>query len=246
MHQSLILACHITGVYDVNRSNTLNNNDYLLIQDWANSIINLDLNGVIFHNNFSAATCQEFTNKNITFIKIAHQKQYNPNIYRYFVYANFLKQHAQSIKNLFITDVSDVVVVNNPFIQPLYKANPNAIFCGDEPKQLANDWMQAHGQHLRNSITDYAEYETNFKAATLLNCGIIGGKTEIMQSFINELWQLHQQHNATNKTAYTGDMGAFNYLMRTQFNQQIIHGAPVNTLFKGYEVANKNCWFRHK
>lgn len=78
MHKTLILACHITGVYDVNRNNILSNNDYLLVQDWANSIINLDLNGVIFHNNFSVATCQKFTNKNITFIKIAHKKQYNP------------------------------------------------------------------------------------------------------------------------------------------------------------------------
>jgi hypothetical protein len=41
-------------------------------------------------------------------------------------------------------------------------------------------------------------------------------------------------------------MGAFNYLARTKFNNQLKHGAPVNTLFKGYELERKDCWFRHK
>jgi len=41
-------------------------------------------------------------------------------------------------------------------------------------------------------------------------------------------------------------MGAFNYLTRTQFNEQIIHGTPVNTVFKGYENERTDCWFRHK
>jgi hypothetical protein len=57
---------------------------------------------------------------------------------------------------------------------------------------------------------------------------------------------IHQFANIDNKTAFTGDMGAFNYIARTQFNNQLIHGAPVNTLFKGYENDREDCWFRHK
>jgi hypothetical protein len=41
-------------------------------------------------------------------------------------------------------------------------------------------------------------------------------------------------------------MGAFNYLMRIKFNEQVIHGAPVNTVFKSYENEREDCWFRHK
>jgi hypothetical protein len=41
-------------------------------------------------------------------------------------------------------------------------------------------------------------------------------------------------------------MGAFNYLVRTQFNHQLLHGAPVNTVFKMYETERNDCWFRHK
>jgi len=41
-------------------------------------------------------------------------------------------------------------------------------------------------------------------------------------------------------------MGAFNYLVRTQYNSNLIHGKPVNTVFKGFEVERTDCWFRHK
>ena len=68
----------------------------------------------------------------------------------------------------------------------------------------------------------------------------------IIFNFLQQLCAIHQHANYNNKTAYTGDMGAFNYLARTVFNQQLIHGAPVNTVFKGYEIDRNDCWFRHK
>lgn len=106
--------------------------------------------------------------------------------------------------------------------------------------------MKFHAKHLRSKITDYAEYENTFQKETLLNCGIIGGHTPVMQDFIEKLCDIHQQYNYDNTTAYTGDMGAFNYLARTQFNNQLQHGAPVNTVFKRYENDRTDCWFRHK
>jgi hypothetical protein len=80
----------------------------------------------------------------------------------------------------------------------------------------------------------------------LLNCGIIGGSTDVMNEFLKELCFVHEHFNINNETAYTCDMGAFNYIARTQFNERLIHGAPVNSIFKGYEGARMDCWFRHK
>ncbi len=245
-HKQLVMACHITGVYDVNRNNTLQSDDYALVKDWAESIADLKLNGCIFHNNFTEDTCRKYQNDHISFVKVDYNLQFNPNIYRYFVYQNFLKAHAPALESLFITDVSDVVALNNPFIQPLFVDNPNAIFCGDEPKILNNEWMKAHAEHLRHAITDYAAYETAFQEATLLNCGIIGGQINVMKSFIDKLCYIHKTHNFDNKTAYTGDMGAFNYLIRKKFNDRLLHGFPVNTVFKMYENNRTDCWFKHK
>ena len=244
--EQLVIACHLTGVYDVNRNNTLPDDDYNLVKDWADSLIALDLKGIVFHNNFTEATCKSHQNDNITFVKIAYDGSFNPNVYRYFVYQDFLQTHAKTVESVFITDVSDVVALQNPFVQPLFVANPNYIFCGNEPKILNNEWMKAHAAHLRSNISDYAEYEEKFQNDTLLNCGIIGGNVAVMREFIDKLCLIHQQHNHHNQTAYTGDMGAFNYLIRTQFNQRLRHGSPVNTVFKEYQNDRTDCWFRHK
>jgi len=243
---NLLMGCLITGVHDVNRDMTLSNDSYELVKDWAESISAANLKGIIFHNNFSEETCKAFENETISFVKIDYNPQFNPNVFRYFVYRDFLKQHIKQINGIFITDVTDVVLVNNPFKDPLFIENPSTLFCGDEPKKLHNDWMIAHAEKLRKKIADYAAYESTFGEETLLNCGIMGGSATLFFDFLQQLCSIHQLANSDNKTAYTGDMGAFNYLARTQFNAQLIHGAPVNTVFKLYEIERDDCWFRHK
>lgn len=244
--KGLIMTCHITGIYDVNRDNTLQDDDYELVRNWAESVGALGLKGIIFHNNFSSKTVKKRKNEHISFVKIRYDRRFNPNVYRYLVYQDFLQHYADGLENVFVTDASDVVVVKNPFIEPLFMARPEALFCGDEPKKLDNDWMHAHSEHLRSKIKDYAAYERTFGQETLLNCGIIGGKMPIFKDFIQKLSAIHLEFNHDNNTKFTGDMGAFNYLARTQFNAQLQHGAPINTIFKLYENDRTDCWFRHK
>jgi hypothetical protein len=250
IHQStkenVILSCLITGVHDVNRNTTLEDDDFSLAKDWCDSIKKLNLRGILFHNNLSEKTCQENTSENIDFIRINFDALYKPNVFRYLVYHDFLEKHYEEIDAVFVTDVSDVVVIKNPFIEKFFEENSNKIFCGDEPKILRNEWMIAHSEHLRAKITNYVEYEAQFKNATLLNCGIIGGKIEVMKEFIEKLSLIHRRYNFDNYSEYTGDMGAFNYLIRTQFNERLAHGFPINTEFKAYQNERKDCWFRHK
>ena len=243
---NLIMACLITGVHDVNRNTTLPNDERYLINEWAESIAAAEVRGVVFHNNLSEATCKSFDQGKISFIKIDYDLQFNPNVFRYFVYLDFLKKHIQQINGVFITDISDVVLVKNPFNEAFFVENSSTLFCGDEPKLLNNEWMIAHAENLRNNIADYGGYESKFADETLLNCGIIGGSASLIFDFLQKLCAIHQQANRDNKTAYTGDMGAFNYLARTKFNDQLIHGKPVNTVFKAYETERYDCWFRHK
>jgi hypothetical protein len=245
-HRNWVLACHITGVYDANRSMVLEDDTYELVREWADSVAAHKVRGIIFHNNFSAATCDTYQNEYVSFVKVNYNPQFNPNVYRYCVYRDFLNHYVNELDGVFVTDVSDVVMVQNPFIDAGFTANPSVLFCGDEPKILNNEWMQDHSAHLRNQIPDFADYETRFGNETLLNCGIIGGNASLMFDFITRLWSIHQHANYANETAFTGDMGAFNYLVRTQFNEQLSHGEPVNTVFKMYENERKDCWFRHK
>jgi hypothetical protein len=242
----LVLACHITGIYDVNRSTILPDNSYELVQAWAESVAQTKLKGVIFHNNFSEETCALYANEHISFVRIDYNQSYNPNVFRYLIYRDYIAKCIEPIKGVFVTDVSDVTVALNPFVHPFFVDNPNSLFCGDEPKPLHNDWMIAHGEHLRSQIHDYADYEERFAEETLLNCGVFGGHYPLFIDFLQQLCDLHETYNHSNKTAYTGDMGAFNYLARTRFNENLQHGFPVNTEFKAYENERVDCWFRHK
>ena len=244
--QHVVLACHITGVYDVNRNEVLHDDDYAIIKPWADSLIQHQIHGIVFHNHFSNATCMQYSNEFISFQKIEYDKRFNPNVFRYMVYHDFLNNDAHEIQSLFLTDVSDVVMLKNPFDDLLFKNHPQHLFCGDEPKILANDWMQNHCTHLRNNILNFEQFEKKYSQSTLLNCGIIGGEISVMKNFIEKLSQLHRLYNANNSTAYTGDMGGFNYIARTYFNDHIIHGKPVNTVFKEYENQRTDCWFKHK
>jgi hypothetical protein len=245
IQDKLIIASHLTGIYDVNRNTILEDDDFSLVSAWAMSIQKLGLQGILFHNNFSEKTCQLYQSKHLKFVKVEYDATFNPNVFRYFLYSQFLQKTNQYIKHVFFTDVTDVLVLSNPFIHPFYLGHLSSIFCGDEPINLANEWMHNHGEHFRIQIKDYANYESQFKAHPLLNCGIVGGTISVMQAFMLDLCAIHAQFNVNNTTGYTGDMGAFNYLIRTKYNELVKHGKPVNTVFKAYENES-NCWFKHK
>ena len=96
----LILACHITGVYDVNRNTTLQDDAYELVQEWAESVAKANLKGIIFHNNFSDETCARFENTHISFERIEYNPEFNPNVYRYFIYRDFLAKSLDPIQGV--------------------------------------------------------------------------------------------------------------------------------------------------
>ena len=244
--KNIICASIFTGIYDVNRNERLLQDDFSIVEKWYNSIHGLGLDGVIFHNGFSDPTILKYQTDSIRFIKVDYSGKFNGNVYRYMVYNEFLKKYESQIEHVFFTDIGDVEVVKNPFEDAYFKQNPHAIFCGDEPNVLDCTWMHNHCEHLRNQIPDFLDFEIKNKAETLLNCGIIGGKALVLTLLMEALAKMHKVVAFQNQTPYTLDMGVFNYTIRTLFPQNILHGFPVNTVFKNYESNRLDCWFRHK
>lgn len=243
---NFIFATLLTGVYDVNRNEILKSNDFGIIQKWYDSIVKLQLNAIVFHNNFSKDIVEKYTNEYIKFIEVEYDQSLNTNVFRYFVYQDYINQNVQKISNLFITDITDVEVVNNPFKSNIYLENSDYLFCGDEPKILNNEWMRNHNSHLRNLMPEFSAYEALNQQEVLLNCGVIGANISVMKLLLDKMVSMHKSFSYTNTTDYTLDMGVFNYLARTYFTYKIFHGKPVNTVFKKYENQRNDCWFRHK
>lgn len=243
---NVIFASLFTGIFDVNRNELLAPDDFQIIQKWCESIQNLNLNGVIFHNNFSEKSIKQTNSKHIQFVKVDFDKRLNPNVYRYLVYLDFLKKNQDSIQGLFMTDIADVEVVKNPFEELLFTQQPAHLFCGDEEEILNNSWMIDHCTHLRKTVPGFMKFEKENESQTLLNCGVIGGHTGVIIPFLELLSQIHLKYTISNQSPYTLDMGAFNFIARTYFEERLIHGYPVNTRFKSYESTRADCWFRHK
>ena len=244
--ENYIFASLLTGIYDVNRNELLKENDFENIKKWYNSILSLKLNAIIFHNSFSKEIIEKYSNKYIKFIKVEYNGKLKPNIFRYFIYNDYIKQNSAKIKNIFITDITDVEVLQNPFETDIFKNNADYLFCGDEPEILDTIWMRNHCTHLRNLMPAFGLFELANKHKTLLNCGIIGGNMILMQLLLTKITSMHETFSYSNTTPYTLDMGVFNYVSRTTFSNKIFHGEPVNTIFKEYQTIRTDCWFRHK
>jgi hypothetical protein len=243
---NLICASLFTGVYDVNRNELLPQDKFPLIEKWCQSIQNLKLNGIVFHNNFSEKTISSLDPDRIRFVKVNFNTLLSANVYRYLVYFDFLKKYGHEIQSVFFTDIADVEVIKDPFIDSFFRQNPDSLFCGDEEQTVDNPWMRDHCSHLRNHMPEFGRFEEINKTQTLLNCGVMGGKTAVMLSLMEELARIHTTYTISNRTPYTLDMGAFNFVARTRFSYLLRHGFPVNTRFKSYESERTDCWFRHK
>ena len=121
---NLILACLITGIYDVNRSTTLQEDDFELVRAWADSMAKAGVKGILFHNGFSEETCRKYTNTYLSFVKINPDPRFNPNVFRYLVYLDYLEKLANPPANL------DAVPDAVPRIEPFAPSNgkPYVVF----------------------------------------------------------------------------------------------------------------------
>jgi len=241
-----VFCCHIAGVFDVNRQAILPANDFSMLEPWLASIVAQGVKAIIFHNHFTTDTCARYAHPLVRFERVLYDDTYSPNVFRYFAYRNYLQQQGHTITSVFMNDATDVVMRRNPFTDPYFLKHPDNLFCGDEPKPLDNEWMRNHGKYFREQSKAYRLFEETFGHQTLLNCGIIGGKKELICNFLEALCTFHRECNQHNPTAYTGDMGAFNFIARTLFGKTLLHGEPVNTVFKQYEDEGRDCWFQHK
>ena len=139
---------------------------------------------------------------------------------------------------VFMVDGTDVVMLNNPFNTDL----GDYLYTGDEKQVVGCKWIR---DNHNDDIEDggYQLFYLMYKNRTLLNAGIIGGKSKIVESFAKLMKEWYE--GWIEKELYT-DMPIFNYIAYTQFDKQVRHGSKVNTEFKKNDTRNLTPWFRHK
>jgi hypothetical protein len=231
-----IFTTFFTKGNDPQRTQNWIPDDFNKIKDFYNSILLNNLNCNIFHDSFSEEFIDKYQTKKVNFIR-SDSSGLNLLDVRWSIYKRYLENDSL-IDNIFCVDISDVVVLNDPFIH----IENDRIYCGDEEEiNEKSNWMLHGYDCLKNQeIKDNA---FNYLPKKILNAGILGGQKNIIYDVICKIVDILETSNVQHATV---DMSALNYVLYTYYPDKIIHGFPVNTVYNKYETENQNAWFRHK
>ena len=211
-----------------------NSHDY--IKGFHNSVINKEIDIVIFHDNLCKDYIKQYSNSKISFVKVV-ESIYSNNDYRFFCYLDWLKDN--NYETIFMVDLADVTVSLDPNDLQL---GGDIFFCEDQG--ILDDY-QFHA-------TNYFEFHKYFKwenfqkfydsGYNLLNMGVIGARYEnairFLSLFCQERIRAELPHLNIN-------MPLGNYIARKYFNK-VYAGEPFCSEFKKYQKDRKDVYFIHK
>lgn len=228
-----IVSTYLTSKVDEQRGTKKEIDDPDYIRKWVYSGLHLGLNMVVLHDGLSEVFISQFPK--VRFIKIDQVPEgmqlYD---YRWVLYYEFLLNN--DCDAVFFTDISDVIIRRDPFYEM-----EDALYCGDEPTTIKDcEWLQTS----RKSLGKLPIYNDFLHSKyTMLNCGIFGGDSARVKVFLDLMVRYIEIH-INREVDGTVDMPLFNYIIWF-YDIPIIHGAPVNSVFKRYEDRN-DVWFIHK
>lgn len=261
----VILTTYFTSKKDPQRNLFTAKNDFNYIKDFYFSIINNNLNAIIFYDDLEEEFILEYTNQNIKFIKCS-VLDYSLNDERFFIYEEFLKK--VEVEKVLMSDVNDVTFG----IKDLFKFIENKkIYLGRDENLLVgqSDWIKEKiknlPQYLKNRLPK------GFYDMPFLNAGVIGGDSKIMISFLEKVNYIFTllDNNLNNNMAVINIVFysiywrkysiKFNYkfkkLNRKKFQENSKNdnykfenfyiGRPFTSRYKHYE-NNNDCYIYHK
>ncbi len=236
---NVILSTYLTGKLDPQRHIQWPIDDYSKICGWKESIEKLNLKGVIFHDNLSREFTKENTTENIKFIRCNDDYLWSTNDFRFDLYNYYLDTH--EVDYVFMTDLSDVKVINDPFEQIKIDKLEDNIIVGLDNAGIISTSPWARMEHY-GYIPKYVKTWASLKSP-VVNAGILGGTKEKMLEFTQHMKDEFKEINVPGKN---NNMAVFNYVTYTYYKSQFITGYPVCSKFSQFENDRKDVWFIHK
>ena len=214
-----------------------------LLENWAFSLKKTGLTGILFHNCFTEDDIKQFSTYPVHFSYAEMPKGNNSGLYRFELYAEFLAKYQDKIGGMFMTDSTDLEMLQNPFTHK--KFDGNTIYIGCEPWSFEQWEKLRAARPLINSLSELRELmaDKQFAKQTVLNAGLVGGTAHAVTPFINEMAKGCKRYSSC---ASFQDMSWLNFIAYTKFKSKIAYGPQVNTHFTGYEKDNKVAFVKHK
>lgn len=238
-------AVYFATICDNHKNTITEKNNFNYIRNYYNSIISLTGNVVcyILHDHLNKEFIQKYENKKIKFIKIdiKENNKLQPHDLRFFEVYKILEKD-KNIQNIFITDISDCIIIKNGL--PLLNENNYLYICTEGENIYNNKWMKDHLKYIyiEHSL-DLRSYRY-FAEKNLLNSGIVGGKRNLVMDFLRKCMTFMDALDIK-KTDKPLDMIAFNFIAHTYFNSRVYNGKYLHTRF-GFREYNNSCYFKHK
>jgi len=220
--KNIILTSYFNTLPDPQRSNYWEGDSIEIMQPLYDSVKNLGLSMIIFHDHLTECFKQKYTTDKITF------KEYHPvyNILteRFYCYLEHLKVNRYD--KVLCLDCSDTEVYRDPF--PLIK---DKVLIGSEKGKIGKSVFM-HNWFSR------AYGKTYYPDNNPLNCGILGGKYYMMLKLLTlfEKETLPMRGNV--------DMAVFNKLIYD--GVEYTTGYPLHTEFWKEEGPDSGCYIKHK
>lgn len=217
--------------------------DYSYVAPWHQSMTQLGLNGVIFHDGLSAEFMSEHGGNGIQFEFVSPDEfEYSLNDYRFVIYERYLRNHPE-IEAVFMTDGNDVAVVQEPFSM----IDPKRVYVGSEMEFIEDSqWVKRRFYFLNQGPAQFPMPKSLFRRKhRVYNAGILGGSREICMEFLGHmvggLAQLTDEQKMLNV-----NMALFNHTVYAHFKRRAVTGQPLHSEYKDFQADRKDVYFIHK
>jgi len=222
-----------------NADGCVSNNEINYIKPWYELADKLKLNGFVFHDNLSDEFVEQYTTDKIKFIRV-EDSQYSNLDYRWICYEKFLEDNFYDY--IFLTDCSDVSIVQNPLNLFLEFQEIDYFVCNDSIKLNQFPYLEFHQKcNLENLVW----FMINHEHLELINMGVIGADYQNIKLFLNS-YNTEREKIGRPEFGHA-DMFLGQYIFRSILsNKSIMIGEPVCSEFKKFQNDRKDVYFIHK
>ena len=217
-------------------SGQIEKDNFDLIKPWAESIADLQLNGIIFHDGLTDEFVNRHQSNHLIFVRVPPSSTLSVNDYRFLIWRDWLS--ANPFETVFFSDLFDVVVNRDPF--ELFETP--TLFISHQGKKIGETEY-----FLKNFSRVYGRVPERLLGQPELNAGVWGGGYNEALRFL-VLISSEIQNLATGPVrSYNVNMPAFNHVAYSYFGRENfwVEGEPLHSEFKKYQV-NANVAFIHK
>lgn len=207
--ENLVFSTYFcTKVDPQRRAKFQQENDFAYIRDWYLCVHHLQLNAVIFCDNLDDEFIEKYETDRIWFVRCT-LGDYSLNDERFLLYELYLKEKCINTKNVFFTDVSDVLITADPF-QFANSYASDTIFIGRTRDNLIRHSILNVLERIPTFEKDKGiKIPRSFYNQPIFNAGIIGGEISNILELITSMNQEFRSCDSFNNN----NMMILNYIL---------------------------------